>query len=177
MMIRFIGKKDSRKINFTMILCALFSLYICINCASFCVFYAKNNHLPIRTACDMYFDNISLKKNYIELYGSIQKALGKKQIEKFSIFKNDFGGLVYVREKQGQEEINSKLEELVPIFEHLNNQNIGYLYIANVLPVEDKTDLSLGVNDFSAENAEVLLQLLKEKNVYVFFENIVKIVF
>lgn len=98
----------------------------------------------------------------IDVYGFIQKILGKETIENFTLYKNDYDKIVTVQEENSVEDIESKLQEVMPIFEYSKEEEIPYYYITSLLPVVEEDDLPIGVEDYSAENAEVLMHRLRE---------------
>ena len=50
-----------------------------------------------RTAVEAYFQDVDGRSEYVNLYGAVQCLLGKRQIENFTIFKNDYDKLVAPR--------------------------------------------------------------------------------
>lgn len=118
---------------------------------------------PSKTAVEKIFvENYVYQKELIDVYGFIQKILGKETIENFTLYKNDYDKIVTVQEENSVEDIESKLQEVMPIFEYCKEEEIPYYYITSLLPVVEEDDLPIGVEDYSAENAEVLMHRLRE---------------
>lgn len=83
---------------------------------------------PDRSAIESYFDNIEYREGYINIYGLAQSILGKRQIENFTIFKNDYYKLVQPRRELLEEEIDSKVAEVGVIWKYLDNKKISAGY-------------------------------------------------
>ena len=66
----------------------------------------------------------AVKSGYVELYGGIQRLLGKQQIENFSIFLNRYGKLVEPRSALSDAEIEGKASAFFPVTDHLNKKGI-----------------------------------------------------
>lgn len=113
----------------------------------------------------LYTENNVCKDEWISIYGLSQNLLGKRAIEQFTIFKNDYGKLVSPKEKCSIADIEAKFEEVDMVFQYLEEENVPYFYITNILPITDADDLPIGVEDYSKENAELLLNYLQEKQV------------
>lgn len=124
--------------------------------------------LTTRSAINGFFDtNIFARDFWIEVYGLEQKCLGKRQIEKFTIYKTDYGKMVTVQKEYATEDVEDKVDEIYPIISHLDNENIPYYYLTSILPVQDVSDLSYGVIDGSHVNQQLTERILAEKNVSI----------
>ena len=72
-----------------------------------------------QVAIEKYFLNIEHQNEYVNLYGAMQRLLGKKQIEKFTIFKTEYDKLVAPRKELTEEDTKLKFEELYLIIAYL----------------------------------------------------------
>lgn len=114
----------------------LFLMYIM---AGFCFFISsmiQTEDISV-SSVPSYFDDIRGRSAYINLYGAVQHVLGKRQIEDFTIVLNSYGKLVAPREELSSAEVQKKLDEVIPIFEYLDEHNIPYIYLENLLPIPD----------------------------------------
>ena len=116
---------------------------------------------------NLYTQNNVCKDEWISIYGLSQNFLGKKAIEQFTIYKNDYGKLVSPKENLSLEQITAKYSETDAIFKYLEDEGIPYFYITNILSITDEEDLPIGVDDYSEENANILLNLLYENEIPV----------
>jgi len=116
-----------------------------------------------KEAVSDYFSCVRGRDVIIARYGKIQKILGKRSFEDFSMFLTDYGKLVVPRSLLSEETIRNKVSELKPITDLLDAQGIPCLYLGSLLPIQSTRDLPLGAKDYSRENAEVLHRLVKEE--------------
>ena len=119
-----------------------------------------------QVAIEKYFLNIEHQNEYVNLYGAMQRLLGKKQIEKFTIFKTEYDKLVAPRKELTEEDTKLKFEELYLIIAYLEENHIPYYYLTSLLPIQDK-DLPAGVKDSSHTNQAAVEKELQEHNVTV----------
>ncbi len=108
---------------------------------------------------DFFANDINNKMSYIEIYGGIQRILGKKEIEDFTIFRLSYDKLVAA--KPQDDNMEEKVREILPICEYLNSKEIPYFYVTSILPLQDEKDLPYAaVADYSHKNAQLLLKEL-----------------
>lgn len=113
-----------------------------------------------RAAVEAYFQDVDGRTGYVDLYGAVQRLLGKRQIENFTIFKNDYDKLVAPKDGLDLSEIQQKLSEVRPIWAHLQELNVPFLYIEGPLPISDEADLPDGIVDHTHQNAALLHERL-----------------
>ena len=138
----------------------LFVLFICSGFTQMCKSVNKVSTTNIRESIESYFTDIQNRERYIELYGAMQRLLGKRQIENFTIYKNNYGRLVMPRSELSNDEIHAKVEELGSVFQHLDEMKIPYLYIESPLPIKSEEELPYGVQDYSSANAKKLHKMI-----------------
>ena len=109
---------------------------------------------------ELYFSNIEHQSDFVNLYGCFQYVLGKRQIERFTIFKNKYNKLVEPRNLIAIETLEEKITDIQPIWSELNDLEIPFLYIEPPLPIADISDLPCGVVDYSERNARLLHEKL-----------------
>ena len=109
-----------------------------------------------KSAIEKYFLNIEHRNEYVNLYGAIQRVFGKRQIEGFTIYKNEYDKLVSPRERLDATDIQAKVTEVEPIWDWLNANHIPFLYVEPPLPIADEEDLPFGVHDTTHQNAQQL---------------------
>ena len=109
-----------------------------------------------RAAVAAYFQDVDGRSEYVDLYGAVQRLLGKRQIENFTIFKNDYDKLVAPRAALDIADIERKLSEVRPMWVHLQELNVPFLYIEGPLPIADEVDLPSGITDHTHQNAALL---------------------
>lgn len=105
--------------------------------------------------------NIYHKQSYINLYGAVQRLAGKKAVEDFTIFKNDYDKLIQPQSLLTDKEILAQVEQIKPIADYCNEKGIPFIYLTSILPVQNKTDLPYMEIDFQEENSERLLNDLE----------------
>ena len=159
----------NKKLKLHTIICLAFITYICFYALMFFCSWFNSKEPSVRKASNSYFDNISFKQSYIDIYGFTQKTLGKRQIENFTIFKNEYGKLVSPRAEISEQIIEQKLDEMMPIFQLLteDDSSTKYIYLTNLLPIPNKEELPIGVDDATRENAEKLMRHLKNRDINV----------
>ncbi len=119
-----------------------------------------------RSAVSDFFDsNIFSHDHWIEIYGLVQKWMGKRQIDNFTIYKTDYGAMVSARETQTPEKINEEVDAVYSIISYLNEKNIPYYYLTSILPVQDMADLPYGAAEGSQINSLMTQRALIEKNI------------
>lgn len=117
-----------------------------------------------RSAVSDFFDsNIFSHDHWIEIYGLVQKWMGKRQIDNFTIYKTDYGAMVSARETQTPEKINEEVDAVYSIISYLNEKNIPYYYLTSILPVQDVADLPYGAAEGSQINSLMTQRALIEK--------------
>lgn len=114
----------------------------------------------IRESIESYFNDIRNRESYIELYGAMQRLLRKRQIENFTIYKNNYGRLVMPRSELSNDEIQAKADELGSVLQYLDEKKIPYLYIESPLPIKSEDELPYGVKDYSYVNAKKLHKMI-----------------
>lgn len=124
--------------------------------------------LTSRSAINSFFDtNIFAHDLWIEAYGLEQKCLEKRQIEKFMIYKTDYGKMLTIQREFASEEVKEKVDAIYPIISHLDNEDIPYYYLTSILSVQDVTDLPYGVKDGSRANQKLTENMLIEKDINI----------
>lgn len=114
-----------------------------------------------KSAIEKYFLNIEHRNEYVNLYGAIQRVFGKRQIEGFTIYKNEYDKLVSPRERLDATDIQAKVAEVESIWDWLNANHIPFLYVEPPLPIADEEDLPFGVHDNTHQNAKQLHEVLE----------------
>lgn len=126
------------------------------------------NLQTIISGIDNYYRTEDISRNsWIELYGLSQRIMGKEQIENFTIFKNDSGGLVALNEKINTNEIEKDVDDILSLISYCNEKEIPAYYITSLLPVTDDTDLPIGAKDYSVYNAEKLMKELEKSDLSI----------
>ncbi|MCI8838634.1 MAG: hypothetical protein HFG74_11340 [Hungatella sp.] len=121
----------------------------------------------IRSLEDFYTTRIPARWNFIELYGAVQRVLGRRAIEDFTLIKTDYGKIVKLQKKQTTEEIEKFADNIKTVSEYTADKGISMLYVTSLLPVVDASDLPAGTEEYSHENAAVLLRELEERDVEI----------
>lgn len=146
----------------------LFGVIICIMGGGYFISFPLAQPIS-RTGVDEYFaDGIPHQEEWIQTYGWVQRVLGKRAIENFTLFKNNYGKIVCPRSEKSSGEIAAKAQEVMPIFGYLEERGIPYYYMTSLLPIADEQDLPMGVEDDSGENADALLGELQSAGISVF---------
>lgn len=110
----------------------------------------------------LYAEDDVFREELIDLYGFVQRAAGKRAIENFTLYKNDYEKIVSPKPEKSPEEIAAAIQSVMPVFECLKEKEIPYYYLTGLLPIVREADLPVGVLDYSEENAAILLQKLEE---------------
>ena len=125
--------------------------------------------LTSRPAVVTFFNtNIFAHDSWIDVYGLEQRCMGKRQIERFKIYKTGYGKMVEVKEEYTAEEVEEKVNEIFPIIAHLNDKDVPYYYMTSIFPVQDISDLPYGVSDWSHTNQLLTGKVLAERNITIF---------
>ena len=117
----------------------------------------------VNLPCTLSWNTIEFR--YIEIYGGIQKLLGKREIENFTICKTNTGRLVSPREQLTDDTISESIEQIMPIIRHLEDNDIPYVYVRNALPISSETELPIGIVDYSGDNFDRLGEMLAQRDV------------
>ena len=117
---------------------------------------------------DIINNSINNKDQLINIYGLIQNIIGKKVIEDKNdrtknIVKLKNNMLTFLQEEQP---MNEKADKISEFNEKLNNLGIPLIYIQAPYKLELNNDLPIGIKDYANQNADKLLEILKEKNVH-----------
>lgn len=113
----------------------------------------------------IYEEGIPKRECFIALYGAVQKGLGRRAIEEFTLIKTDYGKIQQLQERQHKEDISAFADNIKCIYDFTREKGIPIFYITSVLPVVDKTDLPVGVTEYSHENAEALQKELENRGI------------
>lgn len=144
----------------------LIILYLCFNSIYFFMTYLhSHSNLSIDNVNVFTCDNVFLHDKYIDEYGLIQRLLGKKQIETFTIFKTNYEKLVAPRNSLTTDEVQAAFQELNSLIECCRQHAIPYYYITSILPIQSLDDLPCGVYDSSFENRTRLASILHDNNI------------
>lgn len=129
--------------------------------------YDYEQPLSHQSVENLYAENNVLKEELINLYGLVQKAAGKRAIENFTLYKNDYEKIVSPKPQKSMEEIEAAIQSVMPVFDYIKEKEIPHYYLTSLLPIVEEADLPVGVVDYSEENAAALLQRLWELQVPV----------
>lgn len=110
-------------------------------------------------------DDAAFQRNWINLYGAVQKVLGKKAIENFTLYKTDYGKIVEPRSELGEDRIAADVANIEQITDFCAEREIPVYYVTSILPITEDTELLPGVQDYSAENASALYDKLCEAEI------------
>lgn len=153
---RIIQKKYAKNHQMIRIMMAcLFLLYIIVGATGLVKYVSEANCIE-REVIESYFQDINYREEYVELYGAAQRILGKRQIENFTIFKNNYNKLVLMRPELTEEDIELKIDDIQPIWQNLQQRRIPFLYVKSLFPVADVDDLPYGAHEYSHENSAIL---------------------
>jgi len=156
-------KNNISKFKIDSIICVIFVIMICFYGFSFGK-YCINEKKVSRS----FFNNITFKDTYIDLYGLMQNVFGKKQIENFTIFKNDYEKLISPRRELSEKEVKEKVDELEPIIRYIqanDSKQNSYIYISSLLPIMNEKHLIYGVTDYSIQNAQHLHSEISKRKI------------
>lgn len=110
---------------------------------------------------------MNYRELYISGYGLVQKALGKQQIENFTIFKDDIGKLQRVNSSIPDDEIEKAVAKILPIAEYCKQNNVDFIYVTGVLPIQSSNDLPYEDIDYSKDNAKRLYEELRQTGIRI----------
>ena len=145
---------------FRLIMCFILCFYIFLCFNRYTDYMVHTGNIG-RSSTEAYFQEIERKNEYINLYGFSQRVFGKRQIEGFTIYKNEYDKLVSPRKRLDVTNIQNKVAEVKPIWDWLNANHIPFLYVEPPLPIADEEDLPFGVHDNTHQNAKQLHEELK----------------
>lgn len=159
----YLGKREMwRKLVKKVINISLFVTIILGGFFSYLLKYNITQPFSRQNVENIIKENVLCKEELIDLYGLTQKMMGKRAIENFTLYKNDYEKIVSPKEQITQDKIDASIELILPLFDYLEESEIPYYYITSVLPIVDEKDLPIGVQDYSKENAEALKSKLNE---------------
>lgn len=112
-------------------------------------------------------DNISYKEEFINVYGLIQKIIGRKFIEDKNdstrdIVKLNNNMITFVQKEQDMSDIAIQIVEFK---EKLEKNQIPLLYVQAPYKVRNENDVPVGIKDYANQNADNLLQTLNDNNI------------
>lgn len=114
---------------------------------------------------NFYTNQIPARWNFIEFYGAVQKILGKKSIEDFTLVKTDYGKIEQLQREMTKEERETFADNIRVISEYTSAREIPMFYLTSILPVVEPSDLPVGIKEYSHENASALLEEMEKRNV------------
>ena len=112
-------------------------------------------------------ENILFKSKYIDIYGLVQKTIGKRYIvddvdSTRDIVKTKDYMLSFV---QGKEDMQQKAKGIIDLNKQLKENNISLIYVQAPYKIRNNYNLPIGIKDFGNENADVLLEELPKENI------------
>lgn len=112
-------------------------------------------------------DNISYKEQFIDIYGLIQKMIGRKYIEDKNdstrdIIKLNNKMITFVQKEQ---EMSSAAQKIIEFKEKLEKNKISLLYVQAPYKIKNKDDVPIGIDDYANKNVDNLLEILNNNNV------------
>lgn len=119
----------------------------------------------LRNIKNAYSDVNVFEQQWISVYGLSQKALGKRTIENFTIYKDCYGKLQSPRKLISRQEVDADIKNIQLLCEYLKGKQIPVYYMTTPLPIADESDLPGGLEDYSHQNADVLLKGLQDAGI------------
>lgn len=116
---------------------------------------------------EAFNSRIYRRMNFIELYGSVQHLLGKRQIEDFTYVLMDYDKLTRLQPRLSQEEIRSGAENIALIRDFCDGLDIPVFYMTSLLPVVEESDLPYGICEYSHQNAADLERELQKRDIEI----------
>ena len=138
-----------------------FLLIICFGFFHFCTGIIRSERIN-RQSIEPFSQPSIIREQIIDLYGGIQQLIGKRQIENFTIVRNNYFGLVAPKTEIARQRMEIKIAEIETIWNYLRSENIQFLYIKPPLPIANNDDLPYGVKDYSKINASSLHTYLSD---------------
>ena len=115
---------------------------------------------------DQLYANVDIgKREWINLYGFSQRVLDKRQIENFSIYKNQYERLVEPKNPVSEGSIRNAIKDVCAVTDYCHDRGIELRYITSILPIDSSEDLPVGAVDYSHENADKLFHILNDNKI------------
>lgn len=106
------------------------------------------------------------KFQFININGAVRNLLGQREMN--GVLKLMNGHLIYPQAKMSDEEIKTYADEIIKYATFCKAEGKPFLFVQPILKVdEDNKQLPTGVEDYSNENIDVLLQYLKDADIAV----------
>lgn len=115
----------------------------------------------------IFNEEIYGKNEFIDIYGLTQRILLKNYLEDSNdktrnVVKLKNKMLTFLQKKENMEVRANNIEKLQ---KDLNKEDIKFIYIQAPYKIKNNTELPTGIEDYSNENADILLKLLDEKKI------------
>lgn len=146
---------------------AAFLLYIIAMCMAILCGISRNNELSLQSVRKYVNGDLPGRENYINLYGAVQLALSKKNMDRFSILKTSYGKLFEPRQSIEDGLIESWVDNIEQVSNYLEDRGVTCVYLSSVIPLQELTDSPYEIDYFAHENSQKVQRGLKDEGVNV----------
>lgn len=124
----------------------------------------EGTFFSVKEAEKSFNHNFAFRNQLMNLNGRIEKTIGKRQIKDW--YAQDNGGIVYVVEKYDTTQMSNAIVEFNNQLKKELGKEISYIQFPFQIDEFDK-QLPKGIEDYSNENTNELLQRLRKNNIDV----------
>ena len=111
-------------------------------------------------------NNITRKRNWIDIHGLTQRIMQKNEVGNFDVLKDKAGMLHRPYKHNSSETLSAKAENLFNIYQYAVKKNINFLYTQAPSDIIDgKTIFSIGLSDQYSNDLDVFIGYISEKNI------------